>query len=74
MNGWTLTRVWQVDKKLVVADTIEEAIALFKTRMGKDYRDEPEEVKAIRSDSYVKEYDAIIKETDQQTTINDKRL
>lgn len=66
MNGWTLTRVWQVDNKLVVADTIEEAIALFKTWMGKDYKDEPESVKAIRTDSYLKEYAALIKE---QTTI-----
>ena len=66
MNGWTLTRVWQVDNKLVVADTIEEAIALFKTWMGKDYKDEPESVKAIRTDSYLKEYAALFKE---QTTI-----
>ena len=62
MNGWTLTRVWQVDNKLVVADTIEEAIALFKTWMGKDYKDEPESVNAIRTDSYLKEYAALFKE------------
>lgn len=61
MNGWNLTRVWQIDHKLVVAKTIEEAIALFKTYMGEDYRDEPRNVRAIGSDHYIVEYDALIK-------------
>lgn len=26
MEGWTITKVWQVDHKLVVADTISEAV------------------------------------------------
>ena len=62
MNGYTLTRVWQVDHKLVVADTIEEAIALFKTYMGKDLIDEPRNVRAIGSDHYIVDYEALIKE------------
>ena len=62
MNGWTLTRVWQVDHKLVVAKTIEDTIALFKTYMGKDYTGEPRNVRAIGSDNYLVDYDAIIKE------------
>lgn len=62
MNGWTYTRVWQIDHKLVVAKTIEEAIALFKTYMGKEYTDEPRNVRAIGSDNYIVEYDALIKE------------
>lgn len=62
MDGWTLTRVWQVDHKLVVAPTIEEAIALFKVYMGKDYSGEPYEVTAIRTSDCFGDYAAIIKE------------
>jgi hypothetical protein len=47
MNGWTVTRVWEIDEHLIVAPTIEEAVALFKTYMGKDYRDEPRNITAI---------------------------
>lgn len=61
MNGWTYTRVWQVDHKLVVAKTIEDAIALFKTYMGKEDTDEPRNIRAISSDRFV-DYDALIKE------------
>lgn len=62
MNGWTLTRVWQVDHKLVIAETIKDAVALFKTYMGKDYKDEPKNVSAIGSDNYMVDYNALIKE------------
>ena len=62
MNGWTLTRVWQVDHKLVVAKTIEDAIALFKTYVGKDCIGEPRNMRAIGSDNYLVDYDVIIKE------------
>ncbi len=61
MNGWTLTRVWQVDHKLVVAETIEDALALFKVYMGKDLIGEPRNVRAIGSDDYLVDYDALIK-------------
>lgn len=62
MNGYTLIRIWQIDHKLVVAKTIEDAIALFKTYMGKEFKDEPKSVKAVGSDNYSSDYDAIIKE------------
>ena len=63
MNGWKLTKVWQVNHKLVVADTIEEAVALFKAFMGNDYRDEPKEVRAISTtNTMFREYNALIKE------------
>ena len=64
MNGWTLTKVWQVDHKLVVAPTIEDALALFKMYMGKGRSGEPYEIKAIRTADYVADYDAIIKESE----------
>lgn len=60
MNGWTLTKVWLIDHKLVVADTIEEAIALFKKRIDNSFY-EPKEIKAVSADVY-KDYDALIKE------------
>lgn len=62
MNEWNLTRVWQVDHKLIVAKTIEDAIALFKTYVGKDYIGEPKNVRAIGTDNYLVDYNAIIKE------------
>ena len=62
MNGWDLTKVWQVDQKLVVAKTIEDAITLFKTYMGEDYRDEPKKVRAVGSDNFIVDYNALIKE------------
>lgn len=61
MNEWILTRVWQVDHKLVVAKTIEDAIALYKTYMGKDLIGEPRNVRAIGSNNYLVDYDALIK-------------
>lgn len=70
MNGWNLTRVWQVDHKLVVAKTIEEAVALFKLYMGKEYTDEPRNVRAIGSDNYIVDYDALIRE--QTVEFNNK--
>ena len=63
MNGWTITKVWEIDEHLIVAPTIEEAIALFKTYMGKDYRDEPKNITAIGNSSCCcRSYSAIIKE------------
>ena len=62
MDKWTLTRVWQIDYKLVVAKTIEDAIALFKTYMGEDYRIEPRNIRAIGSDNFMADYEALIKE------------
>ena len=62
MNGYTYTKVWQVDHKLVVAKTIEEAVALFKTYMDEGLTSEPRNVRAIGTDHYLTDYDAIIKE------------
>lgn len=30
MNGWTTTEIWIVNNKVVIADTIEDAISLYK--------------------------------------------
>lgn len=61
MNGWTLTRVWQVDHKLVVAKTIEDAVALFNVYMSENLIGEPRNIRAIGSDNYLVDYDALIK-------------
>ena len=74
MNGWTLTRVWQVDHELVVAKTIEEAIELFKTHMGNDLMDEPKNVRAIGTDNYIADYDALIKEETNTPEVKDVDL
>ena len=66
MNGWTLTRVWQIDHKIVVAPTIEEAIALFKLYMGDDYHDEPHDIRGIGTGGVFSEYAALIKEHEDE--------
>lgn len=60
MNGWTLTKVWQVDHKLVVADTINEAVELFKAYM--ENNDEPLSIQAISTSRALTDYNALIKE------------
>ena len=62
MNGWTLTKVWQVDHKLVVADSISDAVELFKAYMGNGYTDEPYSVQAISTDRALSDFNALIKE------------
>ena len=63
MKGYSYTKVWEIDHNLVVATTIEEAIALYKTYMGKDYHDEPKNIWAVgNSDCVCRKYDAIVKE------------
>lgn len=64
MNGYTVTRVWEIDSKLVVAPTIEEAIALYKTYMGKEYHDEPKNIWAVGNSDVCRNYDAIIKDNE----------
>jgi len=57
MNGWTITKVWDIDGKLYVAPTIEDAIALYKLFVG----DEPRNIKAVGGSSCVIDYAAVIK-------------
>jgi len=63
MDGWKLTKVWQVDHKLVIADTINEAVELFKAYMGND--DEPLSIQAISTNMALSDYNALIKEDDE---------
>lgn len=64
MNGYTVTRVWEIDGRLVVAPTVEEAIELYRTYMGKEYLDGPKRIQAVgATDRCIRpDYDAIIKE------------
>ena len=62
MNGWRLTRVWQVDHKLVVANTVQEAVELYKAYMGENYADEPYSIQAISTDRALSDFNALIKE------------
>ena len=65
MKGWTMTRVLQVDHKLVVANTINEAVELFRAYMGVDYSDEPYSVQAISTSNAISDYNALIKEDEE---------
>lgn len=63
MKGYKLTRVWEIDRHLVVAPTIEEALEVYKSYMGKEYYDGPNTIRAIsNSDCFCESYDALIKE------------
>lgn len=62
MNGYKFTRVWEIDGHLVVAPTIEEAIELYRSYMGKEYHDEPKNIWAVGNSDVCRNYDAIIKE------------
>lgn len=62
MNGWRFTKVWQVDHKLVIADTVDEAVELFKAYMGKDYSDEPYEIRRIGTNTAMCDHNALINE------------
>lgn len=66
MNGYKTTRVWIIDNKLVVADTIEDAISLYKKYYNNHYTSsispDIKNVKAVGNASMVRDYDAIIKE------------
>lgn len=63
MNGCKLTQVWLVNEKLVVADTIEDAIALYKNYYNNAILPDITKVEAIDNSSILKDYKAIIKET-----------
>ena len=61
MTGVKFTKVWQVDHKLVVADTVNDAVELFKAYMGKDFYDEPIEIRCIGTDTTLSGRNALIK-------------
>lgn len=66
MNGCTTIRVWIVNDKLVVANTIEDAISLYKKYYdnGCVNAESPDitKIEAVSNGSILKNYDAIIKE------------
>ena len=61
MIEWTLTRVWEIDNRLVVARTIEDAIELIKTYYKDDHFYEPREIRCVSAGQYPADYDALIK-------------
>lgn len=58
--------MWQVDHRLVVADTVNEAVELFKAYMGKDFNNEPYSIQAISSDHVLSSFNALIKEEEKK--------
>lgn len=63
MTDCRLTQVWLVNEKLVVADTIEDAISLYKKYYDNPIPPDITKVEAIANNSILKDYKAIIKET-----------
>ena len=59
-DGYTFTRVWNVNGRLVVADTINEAVSLFKMYAESDT--EPDSVERVFGDIRGISSDALIKE------------
>lgn len=59
MNGYTFTKVWNVNGRLVVADTINEAVSLFKMFADDN---EPDSVERIFGDTRSISSDALIRE------------
>lgn len=59
-DGYTFTRVWKVNGRLVVADTINEAVSLFKMFVESDT--EPNSVERVFGDTRGITSDALIKE------------
>lgn len=65
MDKYKLTRIWRVNHKLIIADTIEEAIELYKiwTReMPNVLSDEVTEIRAVGDSQIPENFNAIIKE------------
>lgn len=62
--GYTYTRIWRVEHKLVVADTIEEAVEIYKTwaeSIGDLMTTDITTIKAVGDNQIPEEFDAIIK-------------
>lgn len=51
------TRIWRIENKLIVADTIEEAIALYKTCLSTNITN----IQAIGNNQVPENFSALIK-------------
>lgn len=61
---YTYTRIWRIEHKLVIADTIEEAIEVYKTwceSMGDLVSTDITAIKAIGDNQIPENFDALIK-------------
>lgn len=64
MGNYELTMVWEIDGKLFVAPSVEDAINLWREYMESKSPTEPTLIRAISNSSYIKNYDAVIKKQD----------
>ena len=61
---YTYTRIWRIEHKLVIADTIEEAIEVYKTwseSMGNLMSTDITTIKAIGDNQIPEDFNALIK-------------
>lgn len=61
MNGYRLTKVFKIDNNLVIGDSIEDAIQLYKSYINDDFI-EIKNVEAVSGDMFGLNTGAIIKE------------
>lgn len=65
MEGYTYTRIWQIDDRLVVAKTPEDAISIMRKYKKNDTFYQPNNIIAIGTESGgVFGYDALIEKKD----------
>ena len=61
---WSCTHIWEIDGRLVVVDTIEKAIEIFKAFRDNNHSEGPKEVHMIgNSDCVCKNYSALIEKS-----------
>ena len=59
--NWRHTHVWEINRQLVVADTVEEAISIYRMYSEKGILSEPVTIQQIgNSDAIGKDYSAIM--------------
>ena len=61
---YTYTRIWRIEHKLVIANTIEEAIKVYKTWaefVGNVIPDDITTIKAISDNQIPEDFNALIK-------------
>lgn len=65
MNGYTLTKVWNINGRLVIGKTIEDALKVWRTYMRKN--EDPKSIINICTN-----YDALMEEYPAYHELNDK--
>lgn len=74
MNGWTITEVWDIDGKMVVGKTLEEALAIWRKYMGFSDLKEPRRIERMYIGSPILGNSAIIKEETPECGLTNEQV